>query len=61
MQAGRLLDVSEMAKMMGFDLSEEVDLRSTTRNQMRLMLGTSTHVATAGFALIGLLAAVGYR
>ena len=59
MQAGRLLDVSEMAKMMGFDLSEEVDLRSTTRNQMRLMLGTSTHVATAGFALIGLLAAAG--
>ena len=61
MQAGRLLDVSEMAKMMGFDLSEEVDLRSTTECQMRQMLGTSTHVATAGFALIGLLAAVGSR
>ena len=60
MRAGRLLDVSEMAKMMGLDLSE-VDLRSTTEYHMRLMLGTSIHVATAGFAMIGLLAAVGCR
>ena len=60
MQAGRLLDVSEMAKMMGLDLSE-ADLRSTSETQMRKMLGMSMHVATAGFALIGLLAAVGSR
>ena len=60
MQAGRLLDVSEMAKMMGLDLSE-VDLRSTTECQMREMLGMSIHVATAGFAVIGLLASVGSR
>ena len=60
MRAGRLLDVSEMAKMMGLDLSE-VDLRSTTQSQMRQMLGMSIHVATAGFALIGLLAAAGCR
>ena len=60
-QAGRLLDVSEMAKMMGLDLSEEVDLRPTTECQMRQMLGMSIHVATAGFALIGLLAAAGCR
>ena len=58
MQAGRLLDVSELAKMMGLDLSE-VDLRSTTGSQMRHMLGMSIHVAATGFALIGLLAAVG--
>ena len=58
MQAGRLLDVSEMAKMMGLDLSE-VDLRSTSEPQMRQMLGMSMHVSTAGFALIGLLAAFG--
>ena len=57
MRAGRVLDVSEMAKLMGFDLSE-VDLRSTTEGQMRKMLGMSMHVASAGFALIGLLAAV---
>ena len=60
MRAGRLLDVSEMAKMMGLDLSE-VDLRSTTETQMREMLGMSVHVATTGFALIGLLAAAGCR
>ena len=60
MRAGRLFDVSEMAKMMGLDLSE-VDLRSTTESQMRQMLGMSIHVATAGFALIGLLAAAGGR
>ena len=60
MRAGRLLDVSEMAKMMGLDLSE-VDLRYTTECQMRHMLGMSIHVATAGFALIGLLAAASCR
>ena len=58
MRAGRLLDVSEMAKMMGLDLSE-VDLRCTSEGQMRRILGMSIHVATAGFALIGLLAALG--
>ena len=58
MRAGRLLNVSEMAKLMGLDLCE-LDLRSTTEGQMRKMLGMSMHVATAGFALIGLLAAVG--
>ena len=58
MRAGRLLNVSEMAKLMGLDLCE-VDLRSITESQMRKMLGMSMHVATAGFALIGLLAAVG--
>ena len=60
MRAGRLLDVNEMAKLMRFDHSE-VGLRSTTERQMRKMLGMSVHVATAGFALIGLLAAVGSR
>ena len=60
MRAGRLFDVSEMAKMMGLDLSE-VDLRHTTECQMRHMLGMSIHVASASFALIGLLAAVGCR
>ena len=60
MRAGRLLDVSEMAKMMGLDLSE-VDLRSTSEYQMRQILGMSMHVATTGFALIGLLASAGTR
>ena len=60
MRAGRLLDVCEMAKMMGLD-TREVDLRSTTECQMREMLGTSIHVTTAGVALIGLLAAAGSR
>ena len=60
MRAGRLLDGSEMAKSMGLDLSE-VDIRSTTESQMRQMLGMSIQVATTGFALIGLLAAVGSR
>ena len=55
-RAGRVLDVSEMAKLMGED---EADLRGTTETQMRHMLGMSMHVATAGFALIGLLAAIG--
>ena len=57
-RAGKALDVSEMAKLMGHDLSE-VDLRGTTEPQMRHMLGMSMHVATAGFALVGLLAAIG--
>ena len=58
MRAGRALNVSEMAKLMGQDLGE-ADLRFTTEYQMRHMLGMSMHVATAGFALTGLLAAFG--
>ena len=58
MRAGKALDVSEMAKLMGHDL-DSADLRCTTECQMRHMLGMSMHVATAGFALIGLLAAIG--
>ena len=58
MRAGKALDVSEMAKLMGHDF-DEADLRGTTESQMRHMLGMSIHVATAGFALIGLLAAIG--
>ena len=56
MRAGRELMVSEMAKLMGEDLGD-ADLRHTTESQMRHMLGMSMHVATAGFALTGLLAA----
>ena len=58
MQAGRLLDVSEMAKLMEHDLGK-ADLRFTSAAQMSTMLGMSMHVGTAGFALSGLLAAVG--
>ena len=58
MRAGRALTVSEMAKLMGHDFNG-ADLRGTTENQMRHMLGMSMHVATAGFALTGLLAAIG--
>ena len=58
MRAGRLLDVSEMAKLMGHDLGK-ADLRFTSAAQMSTMLGMSMHVGTAGFALSGLLAAVG--
>ena len=58
MCAGSTLTVSEMAKLMGEDL-DDVDLRVTTKNQMRQMIGLSMHVATAGFALTGLLAAFG--
>ena len=58
MRACRELTVSEMAKLLGQDL-RKADLRFTTENQMRQMLGMSMHVATAGFALAGLLAAVG--
>ena len=43
----------EMAKLMEDDL-DDVDLRVTTKNQMRQMIGLSMHVATAGFALTGL-------
>ena len=57
-RAGKALDCIEMAKLMGHDL-DGVDLRGTTECQMRNMLGMSMHVATAGFALIGLLAAIG--
>ena len=58
MRAGRELMVNEMAKLMGHDLGE-ADLRFTSVSQMRQMLGMSMHVATAGFALAGLLASVG--
>ena len=58
MKAGRLLTVSEMAKLMGVDI-RECNLEFTTECQMRRMLGMSIHVGTSGFALIGLLAAVG--
>ena len=58
MRAGRPLDVSEMAKLMGHDLST-ADLERTSEKSMAKMLGTSMHVATAGYALIGLLAAYG--
>ena len=58
MQAGRVLTVSEMAKLMGHDLSG-FNLRCTSEHSMRQMLGMSIHVATSGFALIGLLAVVG--
>ena len=60
MRAGRLLDVSEMAKLMGLHLAG-VNLQCTTENAMRKMLGMSIHVATSGLALIGLLAAIGAR
>ena len=58
MQAGRLLTVSEMAKLLGIDVAR-LDLQCTTEHQMRKMLAKNIHVATSGFALIGLLAAVG--
>ena len=57
-RAGRALDVVEVAKLMGHDL-DGIDLKGTTESQMRRMLGNSMHVATAGFALIGLLGAIG--
>ena len=57
-RAGRALDVVEMAKLMGHEL-DEIDLKGITECQMRMMLAHSMHVATAGFALIGLLAAIG--
>ena len=58
LRAGRTLEVSEMAKLMGHDFNG-ADLQGTTESQMRHMLGMSMHVATAGFALTGLLAAIG--
>ena len=57
-RAGRALDVVEMAKLMGHEL-DEINLKGITECQMRKMLAHSTHLATAGFVLIGLLAAVG--
>ena len=57
-RAGRALDAVEMAKLMGHEL-DEIDLKGITECQMRKMLAHSTHLATAGFVLIGLLAAVG--
>ena len=57
-RAGRPLDVVEMAKLMGHDLAD-VNLRGTSENQMRHMLGMSMHVTTAGYALTGLLGAIG--
>ena len=58
MRAGRPLTVSEMAKLMGRDL-DAFDLRVTTELQYCHMLGRSMHVATAGFAMAGLMAAFG--
>ena len=60
MRAGKALDVSEMSKLMGHDFST-ADLERTSEYSMAKMLGTSMHVATAGYALIGLLAAYGSR
>ena len=61
MRAGRCLTVSEMAKLMGHDFStDQADLTRTSEAQMRAMLGMSMHVATAGYAMIGVLAAVGF-
>ena len=54
MRACRELTVSEMAKLLGQDL-RKADLQFTTESQMRDMLGMGMHVATAGFALAGLL------
>ena len=58
LRAGKALTCIEIAKLMGHDL-DGVDLRGTTECQMRNMLGMGMHVATAGTALIGLLAAIG--
>ena len=59
-RAGRALSVVEMAKLMGHDLADTtVNLRGTSENQMRHMLGMSMHVTTAGYALTGLLGAIG--
>ena len=58
LRAGRTLSVNEMGKLMGQELCD-ADLRNTSETQMRHMLGMSIHVATAGFALIGLLASIG--
>ena len=59
-RAGRALSVVEMAKLMGHDLADtRVNLRCTSENQMRHMLGMSMHVTTAGYALTGLLGAIG--
>ena len=58
MRAGRLLYVSELAKLMGQDLRTS-DLKNIFESRMRWMLGANTHVATTGFALTGLLASVG--
>ena len=57
-RAGRPLDVVEMAKLMGHDLAD-VNLQVTTETQMRHMLGMSMHVTTAGYALTGILGAIG--
>ena len=48
----------EMAKLMGHDLGT-ANVERTSSWSMAQMLGMSMHVATAGFALIGLLAAFG--
>ena len=58
MAAGRMLTASEMAKLMGRDL-DAFDLRVTTELQYCHMQGRSMHVATAGFAMAGLMAAFG--
>ena len=58
MRAGRVLTVSEMAKVMGHAL-DSADLRLTKETHMRSLLGKSMHVSTAGFAMAGLMASVG--
>ena len=58
MAAGRMLTASKMAKLVGRDL-DAFDLRVTTELQYTHMLAQSMHVATAGFAMAGLMAAFG--
>ena len=58
MAAGRTLSVWEMAKLMGRDL-EALDLRMTTERQYFHMQAQSMHVASAGYAIAGLMAALG--
>ena len=58
LRAGRPLGVSEMAKLRGHE-SSTADPEGTSAGSMTMMLGMSMHIATAGFALIGLLGAFG--
>ena len=53
---GRVLTVSEMAKLMGHDI-QRVEMRCA-ETAFRHMLGMSVHRATMGFALMGLLASL---
>ena len=58
MRAGRSLNVSEMAKLIGHGLIK-AGLERTSTTAMHKMLGMSMQVGTAGFALMGLMAASG--